>query len=100
MPYFYDENCKVNQIKTKKVSGFWDLNYWEKEENFVLDIKKYNFAKNKYYIFVCRSEDCINEKTLIIKTLDNFSFKNEITLFNRKTLGSNGEKFLLLNILN
>lgn len=99
LPYFNDKNCKIYQLKTKKISGFWDLNFWNNDDLY-LDINNYDFTQKKYCIFVCESKDCRKEEKIIVKMLNQLSIKNKIILFNDKTLYSGGEKFLLLNVLN
>jgi len=99
LPYFNDENCKINQLKTKKVSGFWDLNFWN-DDDLYLDIANYDFTQKEYCIFVCESKDCREEEIIIVKMLNQLSIENKIILFNDKTLFAGGEKFLLLKVLN
>ena len=99
LPYFNDKNCKIYQLKAKKISGFWDLNFWNNDDLY-LDINNYDFTQKKYCIFVCESKDCRKEEKIIVKMLNQLSIKNKIILFNDKTLYSGGEKFLLLNVLN
>jgi hypothetical protein len=107
LPYIHEKNCRVSQVITKKTSGFWDLNFWTYlnskyltyQKEFFLDLKKYDFTKKKYTVFICSDKNCKNEEKIIKKTLNDLKINHSINLFDKKTLGKNGEKLLLLNIL-
>ena len=49
LPYFSkNKDCKIFQLKTNVVSGFWDLNYWENDYELNISFDKYDFAKESF----------------------------------------------------
>jgi len=101
LPYIEQNNCKIFQIKTNKTLGFWDLNFYKKNWNFSVNLDVYDFTKKKYTVFICETDErnCSQEKEEIILALKQKNIKHKIELFNSKTLGLNGEKFLFLEII-
>ena len=102
VPYMKQENCKIHQIKTGRISGYWDNNFYDKNYFFSISFKDINLER-EYTIFNCykskMTKNCIKDEKLIRKNLDQQSFKYEIIIFNDETIFKSGEKFLLIKII-